>query len=449
MRNRWAAALFLLSLLLVFASACGATADEKAGQAGEEPAQTNGQGSASGEKVTLRLLTWAGADESKELQEILDRLNAQSETYVIKQDSNPADYETRLITQLSGASGPDLFWVSAQRAAQLAAQGAMLDITDRLKASDHPAAKLDDYFEGSLKPFTREDRIYGLPWIEQPVMLYVNLDLFSQAGLEPPTTDWDWDRFVEAAKKLTVDQNGRRLGEPGFDEKKIKQWGFTVNGWPPVQMFVWQNGGDVIAPDFSSSPIDTPEATEAFDFYAELLRFPFTPSQSTIRDRGFDAMYRSQEVAMFMGGAADNLDYAVDFRSQAFPVPKGPDGIQATFGDILGMGISARTKHPDAAFQALLDLTDAIHHWKIMPPRKSLAEAETLKKLHPEKAHSLDAIIASMSFARPYRYFEHYADWDNIFWNELMDPIVNGRAAPSDLIPKVKPELDAVLQRAK
>jgi hypothetical protein len=23
------------------------------------------------------------------------------------------------------------------------------------------------------------------------------------------------------------------------------QWGFTMNGWPPPQMFVWQAGGDV------------------------------------------------------------------------------------------------------------------------------------------------------------------------------------------------------------
>src|SRR5690606_2140364 len=84
--------------------------------------------SGSKSKVTIRLATWAGENEAKELQQILDELNAKSDIYEIVQDSNPAEYDTRLITQLSGNSGPDLFWVSAQRAAQFAAEGIMMDI---------------------------------------------------------------------------------------------------------------------------------------------------------------------------------------------------------------------------------------------------------------------------------------------------------------------------------
>src|SRR5690606_35664035 len=116
-----------------------------------------------------------------------------------------------------------------------------------------------------------------------------------------------------------------------------------------------------------------PEAAEALKFYSELINGPLTPTQQIIRDRGFDKMFRDGQVAMFMGGAADDLDSTIE-NVQAFMVPAGPGGVHATFGDILGMGINAKTKHADAAFAALLDLTDAIHHWKIMPPRKSMAE---------------------------------------------------------------------------
>lgn len=434
------AVLFVFSLLL---SACASGTNQGGQDQGDKSANQTAQ------KVEIRLSTWAGAEEAKQLQAILDDLNKKSTTYTIVQDSNPAEYDTRIITQLSGASGPDLFWVSAQRAAQFAAQGAMLDITDRLAKSDHPAAKTDDYFENSLKPFTNNGKIYGLPWLEQPVMLYVNKDLFDKANVPYPDASWTWDTFLDAAKKLTMDVNGKHPGESGFDAKNIKQWGFTLNGWPPVQMFIWQNGGEVIAEDFSESPIDSPKAMEAFKFYADLVNSPYVPSQQLIRDRGFDAMYKNQQVAMFMGGAADSLDWDVTFKSQAFEVPAGPTGIHATFGDILGMGINAKTKNPDAAFQALLDLTDAIHHWKIMPPRKSLADVQLLQKLHPEKAHSLDAIVKSMNYATSYRYFTNYPDWDNIFWTQLMDPIVNAKGDPTKLVPKVKPQLDAVLQRAK
>lgn len=429
------------ALLLSSALILGACSDNS----GNPGTDTGGEsGKPAGNKVEVRLSTWAGNEEAAELQKLIDELNAKSESYTIVQDSNPAEYDTRLITQLSGSSGPDLFWISAQRAAQFSAQGAMLDITDRLAASDHAAANLDDYYEASLQPFTHDGKQFGLPWLQQPVMMYVNKTLFDEAEVSYPDESWTWTEFTDAATKLTKDGSGKHPGEDGFDASSTTQWGFTVNGWPPSQMFIWQNGGEVLTED-GQSPIDSPEATEALQFYAELVQGPLTPSQQLVRDRGFDQMFRSGQVAMFMGGAADDLDSTVD-NVQAFMVPAGPDGVHATFGDVLGMGINAKTKQADAAFDALVDLTDAIHHWKIMPPRESLADLATLQEMHPEKAQSLEAIIASMEYAKPYRYSEKYPDWDNIYWTQLMDPMINSGADPLDLIPKVKPLLDAAMQ---
>jgi multiple sugar transport system substrate-binding protein len=438
-------------IAIVFAmvlSACSKSGNDSGGgsASGQPSASAPASESAKpAEKVQIHLSTWAGEAEAKELQAILDKLNADSQTYEIVQDSNPADYDTRIVTQLSGGSGPDLFWVSAQNAAKFASQGALLDITDRLKSSSAPAAQVSDYFPSSLSPFTVQGKIYGLPWLQQPVVMYVNKSLFEKAGVSLPTDSWRWDDFLKAAAQLTVDKNGKHPGDAGFDAKNVVQWGTTLNGWPPVQMFIWQNDGDVIAEDFSNSPIDSAKSMEAFKFYSDLVNGPLVPSQQTIRDRGFDTMFRNNQVAMFFGGAADDLDSKVP-NVQAFTAPAGPNGTKATFTDILGMGINVKTKNPDAAFQALVDLTDAIHHWKIMPPRSSLADLETLKQMHPEKAQSLPAIIASMEFGRPYRFFGKYADWDNVFWTQLMDKIVNAKADPAQIVPKVKSTLDQILK---
>ncbi len=442
MKRRFTVALASTLLFSLMLSACSG---DGGGGGNNATGGNDSGGGGDQKKATIKLATWAGVDEAKELQAIIDKLNAASTTYEIVQDSNPAEYDTRIITQLSGNSGPDLFWISAQRAAQFSAGGTMLDITDRLKASGHPAADTNDYYESSLQPFTYEDKIYGLPWLQQPVMMYVNKALFDEANVAYPDESWTWEHFLDAANKLTKDRNGKHPDEEGFDKANTVQWGFTVNGWPPSQMFIWQNGGEVISEDSASSPIDSPEAIEALKFYADLIQGPLVPPQSIIRDRGFDQMFRDGQVAMFMGGAADNLDSTVD-NVQAFMVPAGNNGARATFGDILGMGINAKTKHPDAAFQALVDLTDGIHHWKIMPPRKSLANLETLQEMHPAKAHSLEAIIASMEFARPYRYSEKYPAWDNLYWTQLMDPIVNAGANPEELVPQVKPQLDNALK---
>jgi len=167
----------LASVLLVIAlvlSACGGGKNDNGanggngGNAANNGSSGNNSGGEPAQKVQIRLATWAGADEAKELQAILDDLNAKSGTYEIVQDSNPAEYDTRMITQLSGDSGPDLFWVSAQRAAQFAAGGVMLDITDRLASASHPAADTNDYYEASLGPFTHDGKIYGCPGCSSP-----------------------------------------------------------------------------------------------------------------------------------------------------------------------------------------------------------------------------------------------------------------------------------------
>lgn len=446
----------LCTILLVIAllfTACGTTGTT--GNSGNTGTTGNtGSNASSGtdtskkpaEKIEIKLSTWAGAEEAAELQEILDRLNSSSDTYVITQDSNPADYDTRLTTQLSGNAGPDLFWVSASRGAQFAARGVMLDITDRLNKSSKPAANLNDYYDSAFDPFKINGKIYGIPWIMQPVVLYVNQDALDKAGIVIDE-NWNWDKFMEAAKKLTVDRNGKSLGESGFDKNNIVQWGFTLNGWPPVQMFIWQAGGEVIAEDFSSSPIDTPEAMKGFNFYRELIDSGVVPPQQTIRDRGFDQMFRDGQVAMFMGGAADSLETRVDkFKCVVYEVPAGPTGIKATFVDILGMGINAKTKNPDAAFEALVDLSDEIHKWKVMPPRKSIGNTENMIKLHPERKDAFPAIVKSLEYARPYRFYQDYPDWDTVFWNQLMDPIINNNGKPEELVPKVKPLLDEALK---
>lgn len=399
------------------------------------------------EKATIKLSTWAGADEAKEFQKIIDKLNSKSNEYKIVQDSSPSDYDTRLTTQLSAKGGPDIFWVSAQRASQLATKGAMLDITDKLKSSKNDAAKTSDYFEEALSPFKSKGKIYGLPWIMQPVIMYYNKDMLDKAGVSYPDGTWNWDKFMDAAKKLTIDSNGKHPGDSGFDKSNIKQWGTSLNGWPPVQMYIWQNGGDVIAKDFSSSPIDTEQAKAGFKYYANLINSDMVPSQQIIKDRGFDTMFRNQQVALFMGGAADSLETQVKFKCAVAEVPAGPTGTKATFGDVSGMGINVNTKNKQAAFDAFIDLTNAIHQWKVMPPRKSLATEAKMKELHPERADSMKAIVSSMAYAKLYRYYENYPDWDNIFQTQLMDPIINRHGDPEKLIPTVKPQLDAKLKK--
>jgi len=421
--------LYLFLVLALVVTACG----------GGGTASTPQQGSSGNQgKVTIRLSTWAGVDESKELQAIIDKLNSKSNTYKIVHEPQPADYYTKLQTTISGGKGPDLMWLSQEYVPGYAERGALMDLTQCVQEhSDKPAAKLDDYFESILDVGKFEGKLYALPWISQPVVLYYNPKLFKEAGVEEPNENWTWDDFKAAAAKLTNPKKGI--------------YGTAFNGWPPIQMFIWQAGGDVISEDLKHSPIDSPEAIQAEKFYQEIVYNPkYAAPENIIAEQGFADLAKNGKVAMFFGGAADDLDYAHAkdpkfAEMKAALVPKGPKS-RTTFAWTGLMAINAKTANPEAACQALLDLTDGIHHWKVLAPRKSLANKETIIQAVPEKAKSADVIIKAAQDMRTFRVVPQQSEWDTTFSEKFLDPLFHRKGTPEELAKKVRPELEAILQ---
>ncbi|HLO28300.1 MAG TPA: sugar ABC transporter substrate-binding protein [Anaerolineales bacterium] len=442
--------LLLISLLL---TACGSNATQ-APAATQPPAATSAPGATeapaateapttapAGEKTTITLATWAGADESKELQGVIDKVNAEATDFQIVHQAIPADYYTKVQTMIAGNTAPDLMWLSQEFVANYADNGAIMDVTDQVAAlSDMPAAKLDDYYPGSLAVAKYQDRLYGLPWIAQPVVLYYNPDLFQKAGVNPPDESWTWDTFKDAAKKLTLkDASGN-----------VTQYGTSFNGWPPIQMFIWQAGGEVITPDLKSSPIDSPEALQGEQFYADIVYNPdYAVPEDVIKEQGFGEMAKAGKVAMFFGGAADDLDYAYqkdpkNAKLMVALVPKGPKD-RTTFAWTAITAVSTQTKNPDLAVKAMVALTDGIHHWKVLAPRKSLATVDVIAAAVPGKKDSAEVILKAAESMRSFNVVPKHSDWDTIFWEQFQDPLFHKKGTAADLAAAARPKLEEVL----
>ncbi len=416
--------ILLVALLL---AACTAPA----GTSGDAAAGTD-SAAADGDKITVRLTTWAGVEEAAELQAVIDEVNANAENFQIIHEPAPDEYYTKIQTALAGGTSADLFWLSQEYIAGLADDGALLDLTDYLGADDHPAADLSDYFPGVLSTAVYQDRNYGLPWIAQPVVLFYNKALFDEAGMEYPTLDWDWEIFKSAAAELTVDTDG---------DGQNDQWGFTLNGWPPPQMFVWQAGGDVITEDLSATPVDSPEAVEGFTFYADMIYDDeHAPPEEVIQEQGFGEMFKAGQVAMFMGGAGDDLDRVEGLDVGVVAVPSGPRD-RTTFAWTASTVAAASTDNPDVTYQALIELTEGIHHWKIVAPRESLATVETISESEPRKAESAPAIVEAVPHMRSFHILPRQQEWDTVFWGDLMDPLFHDEGSADELAAAVQPEL--------
>lgn len=102
--------------------------------------------------------------------------------------------------------------------------------------------------------FTYKGKPVGYSSGNEVLLLYYNKKLFDAAKLPYPPASadkaWTWKEFVEVARKLTKDKNGKTPNDKGFDAKNIVTYGVDFNRlwwmWPIV---TYSNGGGYMSPD--------------------------------------------------------------------------------------------------------------------------------------------------------------------------------------------------------
>jgi multiple sugar transport system substrate-binding protein len=207
-----------------------------------------GGGSSSGDLVFAM-----GVDSSGTLQDLVDKFNEQHKgDFQVRYRQMPADtgqYFDQLRTELqAGASEIDVIGGDVIWPAQFAANGWILDVSDRF-----PESARQQFLPAPVDSLVYEGAIYGVPWFTDAGMLYYHSDLLEEAGFSgPPTT---WEELKEMAQK-TVQDTGTR---DGFVFQGSEYEGGTVNGLE----YIWTHGGDVLSGN--EVVIESPEAVAGLE----------------------------------------------------------------------------------------------------------------------------------------------------------------------------------------
>lgn len=139
---------------------------------------------------------------------------------------NP-DYMTKMVTAVQADQKPDTAMISVDRVADLVEMGAVVPITERVKAWEH----YDDFSPAIWDAITYNGEIYGIPAFSFVDVMFYRSDWFEEQGLTPPT---NWDEFQAAAIALTdpaQDRYGFALrggaGGAGWAMKVLESQGVT------------------------------------------------------------------------------------------------------------------------------------------------------------------------------------------------------------------------------
>ena len=298
-----------------------------------------------GEQQQLVFASWGTVQDKQAYERLIADYNRTNpELPVIFHHVSDPYYE-KIMIQTVGNNAPDVFKMDAFRVVDWARRGALLDLTP-LARSD-PGFSEADFYPQLLENNRHGGRFYGVPVGFSTTVLYYNEDLFDQAGLDYPDESWDWDRFLAAAKKMTLrDDQGRTV-----------QFGCAMDNG--LLIYAWQGGGRFYDERAERCVFDSPETVRGLTFCWELLhKHRVSPSfieSSVLKPH---TRFTTGHVPMIISGCwgVPRFSKSKDLRWGLTRLPRGPAGpVSGLLNDSLV--VSRATRHPEAAWRFIRFLT--------------------------------------------------------------------------------------------
>ncbi len=146
-----------------------------------------GGSQSAGGATTLKVAMWDAAEATSQVQPLIDQFQKENPTIKVEVQAIPfSDFEQKLLQQLRAGQSPDVVQTFGNYTADFAAAGALAPLDDLANASYK--SQMTDQL---LRTGVIDGKLVAVPWAVQPVGLWYNKKIMSQAGLDPnkpPTT---------------------------------------------------------------------------------------------------------------------------------------------------------------------------------------------------------------------------------------------------------------------
>jgi multiple sugar transport system substrate-binding protein len=273
------------------------------------------------------------------------------------------DYWTTLTNGFVAGTAPDVFADHLSKYPELAAKKQLLPLDDAVKKD---GVKLEGYNEGLADLWVGQDgKRYGLPKDWDTVAMFYNKKLVKDAGYtEEQLRNLDWNpqdggSYEKAIAHLTVDKNGKRGDEPGFDKNNVAvyglglessgsgqgqtQWSFLTGttGWTHTDKNPWG----------TKFNYDDPKFQDTIKWWAGLADKGYMPKLETTVGASVADAFGAGKAAINTNGSWMIGQYTgyKGVETGIAPTPKGPNGKRSSMFNGLADSIFAGTKYPVAS----------------------------------------------------------------------------------------------------
>ncbi|MFO7173631.1 MAG: sugar ABC transporter substrate-binding protein [Bacillota bacterium] len=332
--RKWAAVVLVGGILGL--AGCGGGG----GTAADGEQQEAGRG-----PVTLTMWAHQGQPaEVEAIQQIVDAFNKAHEGEIqVQLEIIPASgfaYEDKVKASSAAGRAPDILDVDGPNVASYAYSGILRPLDEFFTEEE-----LANFVPSIIEQGTWDGKLYALGAFNSSLVIFYNKKYFDEAGIKAPESldeAWTADEFKEVARRLTIP--GERWGMDF-----MMHWGPAEWSTYMASVFIWSNGGKLIADDGSRATgyLNSPEAVEAMKWFQSF----FTEGLATASPGPQD--FVDGKAAMMINGPwyiatlkqAEGLDWGV-MPLPYFKKKVSPSGSWA-------WGITQQSKHPEAAAKVL------------------------------------------------------------------------------------------------
>lgn len=260
----------------------------------------------------------------------------------IEQMYVPSDYYTKLQTLATADSLPDLFWVAESSARMYYDAGLLANMDDYLK--QYPQLT-EDIIDGVLEFGQFDGSQYAFPKDWTSYVMYINKDMFKEAGVEAPTNDWTVEEYKDLAAQMT---------QMSADGSRVEVYGTAINNYR-ADWINWMGNYDAEWFKDGKSNLSSPEAKQGLGVMYDLVQAGSAPSPGTVSATGDseDRLFIIGKVAMYPSGrwTIPSFRSECDFEWDAVEMPKGTT---RTCPFICSMvGIASTSENKDIAANVL------------------------------------------------------------------------------------------------
>ncbi len=195
--------------------------------------------------------------------ELIAKFEAENPDYKVVRVTNPSDQMGQLVlTAFAANRGPDIFNMDIPQEFPYIVNARVAPVDAAAAGFADTQAIYDAYLPGVFDPVTYGGDLYGLPLEVTNWAIYLNMNVFKSAGLDP-LTDYPktWEQMMDVAEKLTI-RDGDIITRRAFDFR----YPYYLNFMVPMAE---QLGGKLISDDGKSAIVNDDAWLRVLEYFQQ------------------------------------------------------------------------------------------------------------------------------------------------------------------------------------